>query len=127
MRVGEAHFVTRIRSFRFGGKPIEDDVQVVDAGFDGFVAGKRRELVAAEVGSRRRAVLLLEVDEFDVVGDVTAFVGKNRLTVDGGRESAGPRAAVVALEGVVAVAAFHRFWVAFVAVGIVASIIVLKR
>ena len=74
MWVGEAHFVTRIRSFRFGGKPIEDDVQVVDAGFDGFVAGKRRELIAAEVGSRRRAVLLLEVDEFDVVGDVTAFV-----------------------------------------------------
>ena len=55
VRVGHGHG----RERNFFRLPVEDDVEVVDAGLDGLVAGERRELVAAEVGSRRGRVLLL--------------------------------------------------------------------
>ena len=54
VRVGEAQLVRagHGRQRNFFRLPVEDDVEVVDAGLDGLVAGEGRKFVAAEVGGR---------------------------------------------------------------------------
>jgi len=93
VRVGEAELVAAGGGGNFFRLLAEDDVEVVDAGLDGLVAGERRKLVAAEVGRRRSRVLLLQVDQLDDVrvslNDVTGTIGPGWLAVDGRREGAG--------------------------------------